>query len=357
MIHPRINSSVNADNLLALCARLESRGFESSMLNLRLDYNEEAQVLSQYLSHVFDPTAENQPERVHPHFLPTQANGRWSIKNPPLINFPPDIRDVLVPDKDFPWVCWDWDSLYALFCAAYTHDKEDLEAFRNRWDLHTIAACRMLKIPLPPDLSDPHQSPTCAEWREQYNWKGKDDKRRVMAKVRYALIFGKDWQAVKGSKYERDFIKGGHGKVEEFWNAAKLFLASKPGLISARLKWFDRLAKAGVATTIMGRKRRLFGDYWIRAKEGWNHLFQGLEPDLLNTSLIDLCSAGRWSLVYPSHDGAKIRVPAIDLEELRATTLASFKRAVEHKLIIEGEEITCYATWQILHPDGSKEHM
>src|SRR3990167_6802565 len=147
MFHPRLDTSTNADNLLALREKLESRGYESPMLDLRLDFNEESQVLTQYLKHVYVPDAKKQPERVHAHFLPTQANGRWSVTNPPLINFPEDIRDVLIPDKGFPWVCWDWDSLYALFCAAYTHDKEDLEAFRLGHDLHTLTACRMFKIP------------------------------------------------------------------------------------------------------------------------------------------------------------------------------------------------------------------
>src|SRR3989304_4814680 len=47
-------------------------------------------------------------ESVSPGYLPTQANGRWSITNPPLITFPdkgkadarglPRLREMVVPD-------------------------------------------------------------------------------------------------------------------------------------------------------------------------------------------------------------------------------------------------------------------
>jgi hypothetical protein len=50
MRHPRLDTTTNADNLLALRERLESRSYESPMLDLRLDFNEESQVLTQYLT-------------------------------------------------------------------------------------------------------------------------------------------------------------------------------------------------------------------------------------------------------------------------------------------------------------------
>lgn len=365
--------SVDADTLLDLRTRLARRGMKSEMLDARLAYIEEAQVLSHYLSHVYWPeTAEpgptyDQPERVYPHMLPTQANGRWSVTHPPIINFPSDIRDVVQPDPGWPWLTWDWDALYARFCAAYTHDTDDLEAFKHGYDVHTITACRMTKLELPPDLKDPHTSPACAAWREKHGWKGKDDKRRVLAKVRYALIFGKDWTAVRGSKYERDMVKMGF-PVSDMEKAAKLFLQSKPNLVSTRMKYFEELAKKGEARTIFGRRRKLFGDWGTRAKEGWNHLFQGLEADLLGMTLIALCSPpSKWRLVYPVHDGAKIAVPESHLNlantynegtdnySPRAETLARFKQAVIHKLEIEREQITCDATMGIVWADGRKE--
>lgn len=359
--------SVDAATLFDLRTRLARRGMKSEMLETRVAYIEEAQVLSHYLSHVYEPEAKDQPERVYPHFLPTQANGRWSVTHPPLINFPSDIRDVVCPDKDWPWLTWDWQALYARFCAAYTHDTEDLEAFRQGWDLHTLTACRMMKLDLPPDLKDPHTSPACAEWRDKYKWTGDTDKRRTIAKVRYALIFGKDWTAVRGSKYERDFVKQGftYKEVEE---AAKLFLRSKPSLVSTRLRYFEELAKRGEARTIFGRRRKLFGDWSMRAKEGWNHLFQGLEADLLGMTLIELCSPpSKWRLAYPVHDGAKIAVPSSDLSDIlcdiaphcilseKERSITRFKSAVVHELEIEREKIKCDATMGILWSDGRKE--
>ncbi len=347
----RLEPTTEADMLRELQAVLNKRGFSSEILSLRLQYNEQAAILG-YVKAVMGK------ERVFPHFLPTQASGRWSVSDPPLTNWTPDIRDMIVPDPGFVWIGWDHDAIEGKIVAAYSHDRDDLAAFNNGYDIHTITACRMTGIPLPPDLRDPHQSEVARGWRDKLKWRGKDDPRRVLAKVRYCLLYGKDWTAVNGSKYEKDMVRLGF-KREAMHSAAQQFLRSKPNLLACKRKYWAQCAKAGEARTIYGRRRRLFGDWWMKAKEGWNHMVQGSVTDMVNESLIEICGGARgYTLVYPSHDAAKIVIPAAHVfPNIKDKTLEFFKHAVEKDFEIDGEKIRSTATWHIYHADGTVEHL
>jgi len=318
------------------------------MLNTRLQISTEFKVL-EYLTWTYPDV-----DRVYPEFLPTQASGRWSIKNPPLNNYPPDTRDVLVPDAGMSWIGWDLDAIEAKIVAALSHDKLDLKAFDENLDIHTITACKMTGLELPPDLKDPHQSPIAADWREKHSWEGKDDKRRLLAKVRYALLYGKDYTAASGSKYEMDWVKRGY-KRDDFIAGAKRFLESKPWITSAKNRHWNEYAKTGKSYTIFGRRRMLFGDWWSKAKEGFNHLVQGSVADMTNTAIIELCHPqdGLGLLfVNQAHDGGKI---AIAEDSFNPELVSVFKAAVEKPYVIEGEKIVSRATWWLYKSDGSKE--
>lgn len=349
MYRKRLTVSTEADMLRELNTRLTRKGFESEILKLRLLHTEQAAILG-YVKAVLGE------ERIYPHFLPTQASGRWSVSDPPLTNWTPDIRDMIVPDQGYVWVGFDLDAIEGKIVAAFSHDRDDLAAFDNGHDIHTITACRMTGIPLPPNLKDPHQSPECADWRASLRWLGKDDPRRVLAKVRYCLLYGKDHTAISGSKYEKDMVRLGF-KREDMHTAAQKFLRSKPNLLTCKRKYWDACAKTSEARTIFGRRRRLFGDWWMRAKEGWNHMVQGSVTDMVNNALIELCKES-WTLVYPSHDAAKISIPALAVERLwRDETLFMFKSAVEKEYTIDGETIKSTATWHIYHSSGEVEHL
>src|SRR3990167_3302365 len=93
-----LGTSVEADLLRELRNRLSVMGYESLFLDTRLGFQEAHQVLSQYLIHfaacvkcgAFRDEHDNPklrhaftpPERIHPSFLPTQADGRWSVTRP-----------------------------------------------------------------------------------------------------------------------------------------------------------------------------------------------------------------------------------------------------------------------------------
>jgi hypothetical protein len=101
----------------------------------------------------------------------------------------------------------------------------------------------------------------------------------------------------------------------------------------------------------------MFGDKWSKAKEGLNHEVQGSVTDMVNISLIEISELLYHPvLVYPSHDAAKMTIKAELVEgELRAQTIAEFKRAVEKEHTIDGEKIVSTATWHIYHADGTVE--
>ena len=115
-------SSIDADVL----RKWKVLGAQSVTLDARLQYTE-IEGTARYVRMM------RGQERVFPLMLPTQASGRWSTTNPPLINFPPDCvnpecpqagtehgadsptcwsaRDVVGPDPGWFWLHWDADEI------------------------------------------------------------------------------------------------------------------------------------------------------------------------------------------------------------------------------------------------------
>ena len=232
----RNNLGADAITLLELRKKLENKGLVSEYLNTRLEYQEVTQCLTHYMPHFagcakckkYEDHHENvkhdfvAPSRVFPGLLPTQASLRWSVTDPPLVTTSHPYMDpptklqseVVLPDPDTAWISFDYDAIEAKIVAAYSHDQGDLDAFRLGRDLHTITACEMFKMPLPPNLFNPHTSPECAEWRKAMNWQGKDDKKRGQAKVRYCTYYGKDHKAAEESGYAKEILRKGGTREE-----------------------------------------------------------------------------------------------------------------------------------------------
>ncbi|KKL46400.1 hypothetical protein LCGC14_2345960, partial [marine sediment metagenome] len=199
----------------------------------------------------------------------------------------------------------------------------------------------------------------CAAWvlcgGPPPGWQGKDDKTRGLAKVRYCLLYGKDHKAAEDSAYAAEWVKQG-GNREELVEAARLFLRSKPGLVACKKKWWDIVAKNCEARTEFGRRRRLYGVWWDRAKEGWNHMIQGWVSDALNLAILDILKDERFHFIYPSHDAVKIAVPGYCLEgHHRDITIGKFKEIVERTWEVNKHKFVSTAGWFIRWPSGEKE--
>lgn len=328
--------------------RLRLRGADSPVLDARIRFMD-AEGLARYTRPLLTK------DRVFPHMHPlAQASGRWSTTDPALVNFPAREGGVawgmILPDPGYYFLHYDLESLHARIAAAYTKDTEDLECFRNGYDLHTRTACGMWGWRfLPPNGVEGADPP----------WQGKSDRRRRLAKViRYALLLGLSEQSALESK---DIEKEGLTR-EEVLGFARLYLRSKPHLATAKKRIWEACVREGRARSFMGRLRRLPYDPRSRTsvtdamKEGWSHILQGGEQDIMHMIL-----AGVWGifpnaqLVLNSHDGhtwafqQSTHPPHETAERLRPI--------VERVWEIQGEQVPVPAEWEILWPDESREPM
>lgn len=354
--------SVTADAL----ETLRRRGADSGVLDARLAWTE-LEGIRRYVAGMAERS------RVTPLMLPTaQAGGRWSTTNPPLCNWPRhdpnvcgegehaagtwcprDVRGVLLPDPGTYWLKFDWSAVEARLAATYTQDEDDLRAFREGLDLHTLTCCRMLALPVPPVLTAAlHTAPEVAAWRQEVAWGGPDDRRRHLTKtVRYALLYSEDWRGVLNAQgVER--LGYTRQQLEDF---ARAYLRAKPAFVAGKARAQDECRRTGLARSGFGRLRRLSGDAHTRAKEGWSHVISATVSDMMNVTLIGIHAAEPtcW-LVVNRHDGAEIAFPDAVLV---ARAHAALRGLVERTWSFWGHDFTCPATWEVVWPDGSHQRL
>ena len=319
--------------------------------------------------------------------LPTQASGRWSTTNPPLVNFPAhareecdrckdlpeeewcprNVREVVLPAPGTYWLHFDLDGIEGRFCSAYSRDDEELEGYRKKWDLHTLNACDMWKHERPPVYTKAlHTAPEAEAWRQSWNppWSGAADRRRHTAKtMKYATQFGKDAKAALNAK---GIDKLGLSK-KLILTFAGLYLAAKTILTAYKRKKFEEYARTNESRTFRGRRRRLFGDAWTRAKEGFSHQIAGSLPDIMNDYIIQFARdplLGKGWLVLNAHDGLTWAMPGTNpnhpLIESPPSINSVVKRAkeiVERDWDVEGVKMPVSADWELVFPDGTKRRV
>ena len=358
-------SSVESDAL----RRWKLRGASSPLLDGRLKFME-VEGTARYVRMM------EGVERVYPNFLPTQASGRWSTTSPPMTNYPPDCvnpacpragtehsyatpecwsaRDTVGPDEGWWWLHWDLDAIEARWAAADSGDQDDLQAFRNNWDLHTITACRAYNLPLPPVLTKAlHTDLTCEPWRNLWAppWSGGEDRRRHIIKtMRYATQF---CIHPKGVLQAKDIEKLGLDPAELVAFATR-YLKAKPALMARKRAVWDDCAKSGVSYTWFGRRRRLYGDWNTRAKEGWSHRISGTVTDYMNAALIAITRQfPTCHLVLNSHDGATLAFPdALGVQDV----LAFARGAVEQEITSPtGHAVPVTASWERITANLARE--
>ncbi|MFQ5853346.1 MAG: DNA polymerase [Candidatus Binatia bacterium] len=185
----------------------------------------------------------------------TQDNHRWSYTNPAVATFPHDLRDILVADPGWPWLGWDHDGAELRIIACESRSKWLLEALEKGYDIHTLTTCSIFRLPLPPDLVDPHESISSRAWREKVKWRGKDDIRRVFCKrFRFRLNYGGQPEFcmdIPGA-VSLGFDKRGLG------GAARAIWRQDPDLARWRKRQRTKVLDCGLAVDFNGRLRRFF---------------------------------------------------------------------------------------------------
>lgn len=391
MSKPKSDRSVESDAL----RRWKLRGGESPLLDARLKYME-VEGVARYVRMMgdiacqdcgfppsmhdgtYEPACTHFNGRVHPLMLPTQASGRWSTTGPPLVNFPPDCinpacpkagtehacdtdlcwsaRDIVGPDEGWWFLHYDLDAIEAKWAAADAGDQDDLDAFANGWDIHTITACRGFGIPLPPIRTKAlHTSPECADWRRLWTpeWSGGEDRRRHIFKtMRYATQFCINAKGVLAAK---DIEKLGLDPLELVRFATR-YLKAKPALMARKQQVWDECARKGVSYTWYGRRRRLYGDWNTRAKEGWSHRISGTVTDFQNGNIIKLCAEfPECHLVLNSHDGLTLAFPvSTPVERVMAFARPLVERDVTSPT---GHTVKVTASWDRVEADLSHHHI
>jgi len=349
--------------------QLKQAGAESQMLDLRIEFME-YEGIARYLRGL------QGKERIHPRMAPTQASGRWSTADPPRGNFPAhseedcdrcrsgeelvggwcprDVRATCLPDPDTYWIKFDLDSIEGRVAVAYAKDEEELEVYRRGEDVHTVlGACPMFRMPPPPLRTKAcHEDPSCAEWRASWSppWSGGDDRRRHIAKtLKYATQFSKDY---KGAGESKDIEKLGLTK-REVLKFAKMYVTSRPILTACKQQRFEKYARESVSYTFRGRRRRLYGKAWDRAKAGWSHEVQGSVPDIMDDYIIQFSKhpvLGQGYLVGNFHDGLEWALP---LTVDPAHALQAAVGIVEREWNLAGTMMPVSAEFKVVYPDGT----
>ena len=326
--------TVDDDAIAVLRGRYEDHG----LIQARADYAEAKQADSHYIQ----PLSGS--DRIYPEILiHAQASGRHSTNNPPLAQLPGDLRDIIVPDPDYPWYGWDWDQVELRLLAALSGDQPLQEAFTNQWDIHTINFCDIFAVPYPPNLRDPHTSPECQAWRDSIAWEGKDDKRRRFAKVFvYRLHY-------RGDPRTATDIPGANGlglDGPRLVQGSIRYLSKHPAI---KFYWdrCDRLASTTrTSRTFLGRKRVLLGDGKGVLREASNHPMQGAVSDIYNLTIVaikEACPQARF--VYGMHDSQWWEVPQTLWDQYKPI----IKGLVERDWLINGQSVRFPASFKECH--------
>lgn len=342
----------------------QSKGVVSDVLDARLQFME-AEGIARYVRALIKKNVT----RVHPNMLPTQASGRWSTTNPPLVNFPKhspeqcarcrregkelwcprDVRRIFLPDAGSWWLHFDKDAIEARISAALCGDVEDLTAFDNHWDIHTLTACQVFGWALPPIKTKLcHTDPSCEAWRQSIGWGGEDDRRRHLVKtLRYALQYALD---EKGALQSHELFKLGLTR-QEVLKFARKYLAAKPRLVATKRRVWEEALRTGVNYTVLGRRRRLFGSPHDKMKVAWSHMISGTVTDMVNSDLIQITTQfPECHLVLNSHDGLTISFPQTFIP---SEVMSIVKPITERSWQIGTLSMLSPCTWEFLWPDGT----
>ena len=175
-------------------------------------------------------------------------------------------------------------------------------------------------------------------------WTGSEDRRRHLIKaVSYATQY---LISPKGVLQARDIEKLGL-KPQEVVRFAALYLRSKPVLVARKRRVWEDCATSGVSYTWYGRRRRLYGDWNSRAKEGWSHRISGTVSDYQNQAIIALTQDfPECHLVLNSHDGCTLAFPeSVPVERV----LPVAKRRVESDITSPtGFTVPITASWHVI---------
>ena len=299
------------------------------------------------MSAVRDGTATTILDRMFPDMLThTQKTGRWSTVDPPIAQLPIELRNIICPDPGEVWISWDWSAIEPRILAAYCGSRILERAFNEGIDLHTWTVCSTFGYEYPPDLTDPHKNPTCQAWREKYNWKGKDDPRRVFAKgARYEMYYGGSGNnaAASAALFGLD--------IKVLKKACQSLISADPEYAQWRMNIEEQIKRTRILRTFMGRPRRFLKGGHKMVREGLDQPMQGGVSDIANTTvvLLDEAHIDGFQFAWSMHDSQKWHTR----RELVTPEFMQWVRAVaERPHLIHGKTVPFPIDLGIIYPPG-----
>jgi DNA polymerase I-like protein with 3'-5' exonuclease and polymerase domains len=217
------------------------------------------------------------------------------------------------------------------------------KTFDENFDLHTWTVCYMFGYDMPPDLVNPHKAASCEAWRRKYNWKGKDDPRRIFAKQgRYEM-----WYGGSGSNAAAAAAQFGLNATDLRVALSKL-ASSDPAYYTWKVRTEAEVKKTALVRTFMGRPRRFLSKGDSRRREGLDQPMQGAVSDIFNTTAVLLYNQFpqlRWG--WGMHDSQKWYVRR---ENLTPALFESVRAIAERVHTIAGQETRFPADMSIILP-------
>lgn len=341
------------DTLKALQHKYDPTSLEFKVIALRLEYSEKSKLLTGYVNNLVEM------ERIHPRHLPTQSSFRWSTIGPPLTNFPREcinpscldgeheweepcwsLRDIVLPDHNEVLVTWDHDDAEGRVYALCLNDKEDLVAYQEGFDLHTITCCGLFDMALPTNLKNPHTSVEDTAWRSTYNWQGKDTLARVMAKgFKHGSKYSVSHLFVRSIKNVEQYGR----TMKEMEQKAKEYLLLKKDTVEKKKEVMASIKRSKVARNLYGAKRQFYDGSEHTAKEGFSFMISSTVSLYNNMSLIMLKKQfPQCRLIHNCHDGDKIAFPKSDVPSLQ-----ELKSVIERPVYWDGREVMMTASINI----------
>lgn len=112
-----------------------------------LRYRELFKLKTTYAEPLLELAGQDKNHRIHPTFVQLKAaTGRITCENPNLQNVPPNIRRAFIAETGYKLAAFDYSQIELRILASITGDKNMLEAFEKKLDIHKITASKIFGI-------------------------------------------------------------------------------------------------------------------------------------------------------------------------------------------------------------------
>ena len=253
-------------------------------------------------------TQEDICDRIYPDMkIHAQANGRWSVTDPPVAGMPKELHSMLVPEDGHAWLMWDFKQIEPRLGAATSRDWPRLKAFEAGRDIYQDGCLEAF---------------------------GKFSKvlRQLFKQVDLSLSYGKK---PRNLHHIPGIMAYGFSKAQ-LEQAAWNYLRAHP----QRVKWMEQL-EAQVKETHevrdhAGRLRRLQGHPDNQIREALNMPMQAGVTSYTNAVVVRIAQELPWSrLVMNRFDEQWVEVPLDKIEESRRL----IRQVLNQTLIVGGVAI------------------